>query len=179
MIIVMIPGPTVVRKQAATDSLVIKAKSIMGTLGGISCPSTDATATRPVAYPLEYPSFSISGISNEPIAATAAEQVPAIAPDIAQAIIITAPSPPLSLPTRALAIVINRGAIPDEPISPPAMIKRGAASMVSELILKKLMGNSAPTSNPYKYTRNEREAMKQKGAGTPVTSRPTKISRLI
>ena len=51
-IIVMIPGPTVERKQASTEMPLIQAKMISVALGGMSSPSSEALAISAQACPI-------------------------------------------------------------------------------------------------------------------------------
>jgi hypothetical protein len=67
-----------------------------------------------------------------PMQATAAEQVPAMEPKMAQATIVAAPIPPRILPRMAWAKVVSRWAMPEEAMSAPAMMKKGMESSVRE-----------------------------------------------
>ena len=63
-----------------------------------------------------------------PIAAIAAEDDPEIAPNRAQVTTVTAPSPPLSLPTNALTKFSRRSEMPPCAITVPAITNKGSAS---------------------------------------------------
>lgn len=68
-----------------------------------------------------------------PMQATAEEQVPEMAPKMAQATMVAAPIPPLILPRKAWAKSVRRSAIPDEDMRAPAMMKNGTERSVREL----------------------------------------------
>ena len=88
---VRMPGPTVASQQPRTDFKVTNAKRIIGTLGGMSCPRIEEQLTSAVEWPLEYPCSTIFAIIILPMAATPAEHVPAMAPNIAHDTTVTAP----------------------------------------------------------------------------------------
>ena len=67
------------------------------------------------------------GIMIWPMAAIAAEEEPEIAPNSAQVTTVTAPSPPLSLPTKALTKFSSLSEIPPSAITVPAITKSGSA----------------------------------------------------
>ena len=68
------------------------------------------------------------GIMIWPMAAMAAEDEPEIAPNRAQVTIVTAPRPPLSLPTKAFTKLSRRSEIPPSAINVPAITNIGRAS---------------------------------------------------
>jgi hypothetical protein len=72
------------------------------------------------------------GIIIVPIAATADEAVPDIAPKIAHAQIVAAPSPPFMRPKSESAKSVSFSAIPLELINMPAIMKKGIDKRVSE-----------------------------------------------
>jgi hypothetical protein len=72
-----------------------------------------------------------------PMQATADEQVPDMAPKIAQATMVAAPMPPRIRPNMELAKSVSREAIPAELIKEPAMIKKGMDKRVRELSPRK------------------------------------------
>ena len=111
----------------------------MGTLGGISCPSTAAQLIIPVAYPLGYPMAVRRGIMMLPMHATAEEAVPEIEPKMAQATMLAAPMPPRTRPSMELAKFVRRSAIPAELMRAPAMMKKGMERIVREFNPRKPM----------------------------------------
>ena len=68
-----------------------------------------------------------------PMAATAAEPVPAIAAKNSEVIIVTIPRPPVNLPVSKLETSISLLEIPPYPITSPAKVKRGTPSNGNEL----------------------------------------------
>ena len=124
----MTPGITVDRNAAPTEIPPVTAKTIIGIEGGIISARTDEQATSAVAWPAGYPSLIMRGIMIWPIAAMAADDEPEIAPNSAQVTTVTAPSPPLSRPMKALTKARRRSEIPPCAISVPAMTNRGKAS---------------------------------------------------
>ncbi len=139
------PGPAAARKQPATDVLVTMPKSIMGMLGGMSCPRIPEQATSAVAYSRLYPYFSICGRIVIPMVATADEDDPDIAPKRAEEMIVTMPNPPWNRPTTALAKETICEEIPAAVITPPAKMKNGIALEQK---------SSAPKRWPARQTRN-------------------------
>ena len=72
-------------------------------LGGISASSVPPEAHTPVASPLSYFRFSISGTASRAITAAAATLEPEAAPKPAQAQLVATASPPGSAPNQACA----------------------------------------------------------------------------
>ena len=68
------------------------------------------------------------GIMIDPMAAMAADDEPEIAPKSAQVTMVTAPRPPLSLPTSVLTKASRRSDIPPSAMMVPAITNSGSAS---------------------------------------------------
>jgi hypothetical protein len=69
----------------------------------------------------------MAGIMISPMAATAAEPVPAIAAKNRDVTIVTMPNPPVNRPVNTLARSIRRLEIPPFPITSPANVNKGTA----------------------------------------------------
>jgi len=152
-------------------------------LGGISWPRIPEHATRAVAYSLLYPYFSIWGNMVIPIVATADEDDPEIAPKRADETIVTIPSPPVNLPTTALAKDTILEEIPAAVITPPAKIKKGIAIKTKELRPEKIAGTAKPIFISKKNIMARLPMPKQAKSGNPASSiimvRPTNSSNVV
>lgn len=78
------------------------------------------------------PSFSISGISTEPIAAVVAEEEPDTVANSNEVSTATAPRPPRIQPTKAFASCTSLVATPPEDMRCPARMKNGTAIRLNE-----------------------------------------------
>ena len=107
----------------------------MVALGGINNAKTADAATSEHAYPLLYPFSTIRGTIILPIAATAEDAIPEIAPKIAVETMTTTPSPPRLWPMTLFARSSKRTEIPPLLITAPASIYNGIASITGEAVL--------------------------------------------
>src|SRR3990172_1116463 len=95
--------------------------------GGMGAPGGPPLAHTPVARPLSYLCFNISGMARRAITAAAATLDPEAAPKPAQAQLVATASPPGSAPNQATAVRNSAVPIPDAPAIAPMSRNIGIA----------------------------------------------------
>src|SRR5699024_1413869 len=129
------PGTAAAKKQANTETLPDHAYKIIIIDGGINIPNIPEAANSAPTKPSGYPfSLNLSDII-EPMAVNVAEELPEIAPNIAQLTTVTMASPPFMVPTNFSTASTSFLPIPPEFIKVPAIIKSGIVSIITELTL--------------------------------------------
>jgi hypothetical protein len=104
-------------------------------LGGIRSPNRDALDMRAEDTPLGYPAAYIRGSIMVPIEERVAKPLPEIAPNSAQEMTMTAPSPPRIRPTNISTRLMRLSPIPLFSIRFPDRMNKGIATKMRELTL--------------------------------------------